>query len=89
MSMDHKLLCFVEAFLPSKQKWVFNWLWKVVFPSLLCRVALKKTAISLVDKDENNWTSMSVNLHPRFEVYGDPVGRLCYLHKVFIWIFCH
>lgn len=31
MSMDNKLLCFVEAFLSSKQKWVVNWFWKVVF----------------------------------------------------------
>ena len=82
MSMDNKLLCFVEAFLPSKQKWVFNWLWKVAYPTLLDRPALKKTAIVLVDQDENNWTAMSVNLKSQDAVYGDGEGRLCNWHKV-------
>ena len=82
MTMDNKLLMFVEAFLPSKQKWVFNWLWKVAFPTLLDRPSLKKTAIILVDQDENNWTAMSVNLASNDAVYGEAVGRLCNWHKV-------
>ena len=82
MTMDNKLLMFVEAFLPSKQKWVFNWLWKVAYPTLLDRPSLKKTAIILVDQDENNWTAMSVNLASNDAVYGEAVGRLCNWHKV-------
>ena len=82
MSMDNKLLCFVEAFLPSKQKWVFNWLWKVTFPTLLNHPALKNTSIVLVDQDEHSWTAMSVNLESQDAVYGYSEGRLCNWQKV-------
>lgn len=56
--MDNKLLPFVEAFIPSRQKWVFNWLWTKAYPSLLDEDALAKTCIILVDQDELNYETI-------------------------------
>ena len=81
-TMNNKIITFVDAFLPSKQRWVFNWLWQSAYPSLLDKQALAKTAIILVDQDEHNWQAMESNLFPRSNVYGKAVGRLCKWHKV-------
>ena len=27
-TMNNKIITFLDAFLPSKRKWVFNWLWQ-------------------------------------------------------------
>ena len=72
----------MDAFLPSKQRWVFNWIWQTAYPSLLDKEALAKTAIILVDQDEHNWQAMESNLSPRSDVYGKAIGRLCKWHKV-------
>ena len=79
--MDNKLLPFVEAFIPSRQKWLFNWLWTKAYPSLLDEDALAKTCIILVDQDELNYeTIQSTLLTTTF--YGEAVPRLCNWHKV-------
>mmetsp|Transcript_33105 Transcript_33105/g.75589 ORF Transcript_33105/g.75589 Transcript_33105/m.75589 type:complete len:861 (+) Transcript_33105:270-2852(+) len=82
LSMNGNLLPFVEAFIPSRQKWVFNWLWTVAFPSLLDPEALKKTCIILVDQDERNWEVIQSVLRTS-DVYGCiAVARLCNWHKI-------
>lgn len=82
LTLDHKLLCFVEAFLPSKQKWVFNWLWRDVYPVLLDKSSLKETQSIKLDQDEHNWLACTSNIDHEPYAYGDAVAGLCNWHKV-------
>ena len=81
-NMNNNILPFVNSFLPSKQRWVFHWLWGDAYPFLLCKKALLRTTLILVDQDERNWLGMIGNLSPTKNIYGKAKARLCNWHKV-------
>ena len=81
-SLDNKVLPFVNAFLPSRQGWVFELLWGEVYPMLLCPNALSKTGNVKVDQDERNWNALIANQAPYRDIYGKGKASLCYFHKV-------
>ena len=82
MNTNNNVLPFVNSFIPSKQKWVFYWLWSEAYPTLLDSDALKKTKLILVDQDENNWLSMMAVLGPKGKKHGLAIARLCNWHKI-------
>ena len=67
---NNNILPFVNSFLPSKQCWVFCWLWGDAYSLLLCKKALLGTTLILVDQDERNWLGMIGNLSPTKNIYG-------------------
>ena len=82
MNMNNNILPFANSFIPSQQKWVFYWLWTEAYPALLDSDALKKTALILVDQNENNWRALVSNLFPKGTIYGNALARLCNWHKI-------
>ena len=81
-TMDNHIIPFVNVFIPSRQEWVFDWLWGTAYVWLLDDIALTKTSVVQVDQDERNWNAMKSNMSPYRECYGEAMGRLCFWHKV-------
>jgi hypothetical protein len=48
---DNKNIPHINAFVPSQQRWVFEWIFEDGFPSILDRTALSKTCMILTDQD--------------------------------------
>ena len=65
---DMNIFTPVRAFLPSQCRWVFDWVFRTVFPSLLGREPLKRLQLLLSDGDEkiyNAFDSVKSELYPR------------------------
>ena len=77
MNTNNEILPFVNAFIPSAQKWILHWLWTNAYPELLESDALKLTKMILVDQNKNNWIAVISNVWPNNTIYGDALARLC------------
>jgi hypothetical protein len=66
---------FINAFLPSQQKWVFEWVMNDTLPSLLDPEALKLTDIILSDQDPQLCGSIDKVIISRHKLYGDALRR--------------
>ena len=81
----------VNAYIPSEQRWVFEWCLKDGLPSILDPKALKKTSIILTDQDEQLVGTLLFELRlGDNSIYGAARNRLCKWHKVrtLYYIFC-
>ena len=85
-SSDNKNIPLFNAFLPSQQKWVFEWVMTDALPSLLDPEALKLTDIILSDQDPQLCGSIDKVIISRDKLYGDAMRRECIWHKVTIII---
>ena len=52
MNTHNEIVLFVNAFIPSAQKWLFYWLWTDAPAQLLDGDALKSTKMILVDQNK-------------------------------------
>ena len=76
MNTNNEILPFVNAFIPSAQKWGFHWLWTNAYPKLLDSDAFKLTKMSLVDQNKNNGITLTSNLWPTNARYGTALAPL-------------
>jgi hypothetical protein len=74
-----KVFTPVRAFLPSKCRWVFDWLFRVSIPSLLGKEAISKTQLVLSDGDQNIYGAFDA---ARKEFYPQAKHGLCIYHLV-------
>lgn len=95
-TLNNNLLPFVNAFTPSRSKWVYDWLWGEAFPILLDLSALALTSMILYDQDEQNINAneSKLDLNEANSEYGQATRRLCKWHKVrtdvhFSWVVGH
>ena len=73
----------VNAFIPSQQRWVFEWCLKDGLPLILDIKALKKTCIIMTDQDEQLVGTLLYELKLNTSaIYGMARNRLCKWHKV-------
>ncbi len=80
---DNKNIPHINAFVPSQQRWVFEWIFEDGFPSILDRTALSKTCMILTDQDTQLVGTLLAKLHEhgRIRTYGWALNRLCSWHK--------
>ncbi|CAB9501075.1 hypothetical protein SEMRO_99_G050830.1 [Seminavis robusta] len=69
----------VRMFLPSQCKWVFDYIFSTVFPTLLGREALARTQLVLSDGDNKIYNAFDAN---REEHYPRAIHGLCLFHLV-------
>jgi hypothetical protein len=74
-----KVFTPVRAFLPSQCRWVFDWLFGTVFPTLLGREPLSRTQLVLTDGDSKEYGAFGDNQR---EFYPNAVHGLCIYHLV-------
>ena len=86
-SADNKNLPYFNAFLPSQQKWVFDWIMSDAIPSLFNREALKLTTIILSDQDKNLCDAIDKAIISEDRIYGHAKRRGCKWHKVRLFNF--
>ncbi len=80
---DNNNIPHVNAFIPSEQRWVFEWCLHNAMPSLLDANALRKTSIIITDQDERMvGTLLSTLRNGNSPIYGNAMNRLCKWHKV-------
>jgi hypothetical protein len=80
-TMDNKNIPHVNAFVPSQQRWVFDWIFEDGLPSILDEAALKKTCIILTDQDHQLVGALLTKLRDN-GTYGHAMNRLCKWHKI-------
>jgi hypothetical protein len=81
-SADNKNIPLFNAFLPSQQKWVFEWVMTDTLPSLLDSKALKLTDIILSDQYPQLCGSIAKVIIGLDKLYGNALRRECIWHKV-------
>lgn len=82
---NNKNVPHVNSFIPSQQRWVFEWILKDALPSILDANALKKTCIIMTDQDEQLVGTLLYELRlGNSMIYGEARNRLCKWHKVSI-----
>ncbi len=82
---NNKNVPHVNSFIPSQQRWVFEWILKDALPSTLDANALKKTCIITTDQDEQLVGTLLHELRlGKNMIYGEARNRLCKWHKVSI-----
>ena len=83
-TLNNNILPFVNAFTPSRSKWVYDWLWRDAFPILLDSAALARTSLILYDQDEQNINANEslLDLNVDDSEYGVAKRRICNWHKV-------
>jgi len=69
----------IRAFLPSQCRWVFDWIFRTVFPSLLGREPLKRLQLLLTDGDEKIYNAFDA---VKSELYPRARHGLCLYHLV-------
>ena len=80
---NNKNIPHFNAFIPSQQRFTFDWLIMDALPLLLNRNALKDTSIILTDQDAQLVGSLLTNLNMSANcIYGNARNRLCKWHKV-------
>jgi len=80
---NNKNIPHFNAFIPSQQRFTFDWLIMDGLPDLLDKNALKKTSIILTDQDAQLVGSLLQNLNMSANcTYGNARNRLCKWHKV-------
>ena len=80
---NNKNVPHVNAFIPSEQRWVFEWCLKDGLPSVLDRNALEKTCIIMTDQDDQLVGTLLLELkNSNSPIYGKARNRLCKWHKV-------
>jgi hypothetical protein len=52
---ENRCFTYLRAFMPSECRWVFDWLYSKAMPTLLGRIYLQKTILSLTDGDNNKY----------------------------------
>ena len=82
-TMDNKNIPHVNAFAPSQQRWVFDWIFEDGLPSILDEAALMKTCIILTDQDHQLVGALLTKLRDN-GTYGHALNRLCKWHKISI-----
>ena len=80
---DNKNIPHINAFLPSQQRWVFEWIFTDAIPTILDKNALSKTCMILTDQDNQLVGTLLFNLHlpGAVPIYGKALNRLCGWHK--------
>ncbi len=80
---NNKNIPHVNSFIPSEQRWVFEWCLKDGLPSILDRKALMKTCIIMTDQDDQLVGTLLYELRAnKSAIYGMARNRLCKWHKV-------
>ena len=69
----------VRAFLPSQCRWVFDWVFRTVFPSLLGREPLKRLQLLLTDGDNKIYIAFDA---VKTELYPQAQHGLCLYYLV-------
>ena len=73
----------INGYIPSEQRWVFEWLMEDALPGLLDTDALKKTRIIVSDQDAQLVGTLLSHLgEGGSAIYGNACNRLCKWHKV-------
>lgn len=85
----NKNLPFVDAFIPSMQRYVFSWLFSEALPFILDPLALKKTSMILTDQDVHMIEALNAVLRNNDKKYSTALHRLCKWHKVSGVLFAH
>ena len=85
-TMDNKNIPHINAFVPSQQRWVFDWIFEDGIPSILDEEDLRKTSIILTDQDHQLVGALLTKLRDK-GIYGDALNRLCKWHKMSIYLF--
>ena len=78
----NKNLPFIDAFLPSMQRYVFSWFFREAVPYLLDNEALLDTSLILTDQDIHMLEALYPIINAIDSKYGNAVHRLCKWHKV-------
>jgi hypothetical protein len=81
---DNKNIPHINAFVPSQQRWVFEWIFEDGLPSILDGTALSKTCLILTDQDAQLVGTLLNKLRDsgRICTYGSALNRLCSWHKI-------
>ena len=86
---DNKNIPHINAFVPSQQRWVFDWIFEDGLPTILDVDDLQKTCIILTDQDAQLVGSLLTKLHLKGDgTYGRALNRLCKWHKISIHVVC-
>jgi hypothetical protein len=80
-NLYNKNIPLFNAFLPSQQKWVFEWVMNDALPLLLDPEALKLTDIISLDHDPQLCGSIDKVIISRDKLYGDALRRECIWHN--------
>lgn len=86
-TMDNKNIPNINAFVPSQQRWVFDWLFEDGLPTILDADALQKTSMIITDQDNQLVGTLLTSLRRVCGgkgSYGHALNRLCKWHKMSI-----
>jgi hypothetical protein len=81
-SAENKNLPLFNAFLPSQQRWVFDWIMTDAIPSLFEPGALKLTELILSDQDPQLCDAIDKVIVSEDKIYGAAKRRGCKWHVV-------
>lgn len=81
---DNKNIPHINAFVPSQQRWVFEWIFEDGLSSILDGTALSETCMILTDQDAQLVGTLLNKLREsdRICAYGLALNRLCSWHKI-------
>jgi MULE transposase domain/SWIM zinc finger len=77
LTSDNESFTFCQAFLPSQQKWVFDWFFSTAVPALFSQETLHRTTLMLTDGDSKEYGAF-MDAADRF--FPNSRHRLCYWH---------
>ena len=80
-TMNNKNIPHINAFIPSEQRWIFDWIFEDAIPSILDEEDLRKTSIILSDQDHQLVGALLTKLRDK-GTYGNALNRLCKWHKM-------
>jgi hypothetical protein len=85
-SSSNKNLPIINAFLPSQQKWVYDWFINDALPDLLFRATLKRTKVITSDQDKDFTTVIDLAIKSMDSLFGNASRRICKWHKVSVML---
>ena len=82
-TMNNNNIPHINGFVPSQQRWLFDWIFEDGLPTLLDPDALRKTCIIMTDQDAQLVGTLLTKLRQKYNsVYGIALNRLCKWHKI-------
>jgi MULE transposase domain len=74
-----KTFTVLRCFMPSEQKWIFQWLWETAIPILVRKSVLRRNVMLLTDGDFNEYEPF---VNARNTLYPHSQHGLCCYHLI-------
>jgi hypothetical protein len=74
---------FLRCFMPSEQKWMFQWLWETAIPLLMGKSVLRRNNLLVTDGDFNEYEPF---VNTRDTLYPHSQHGLCCYHLISLHI---